>query len=282
MISKKWRNLDKNLIENYKNNKNDEIDNEDNNYKREIIIVDVFNDEEQDEIQEKDNKEKKEIIFNRSEFKLPKPKPILNVDPNSINLVNYIVYNKNDDLYKKYSNYYRGYDTKYQYQPRNYTNYCTSHFNSKNIANKQVNYLSRGNDYTYNYTSRYNLINKRNYNQPYKLNKKNNITYADYLKEKYNNNLIYSQIFKEKLNYIKSISIRKYKTIDNHESLIKNKINLSANQRINRRYSWRNLVGERNTYVINDYYNNLKPVILIENKNRNNNSIDSKLNYIYI
>ena len=282
MISKKWRNLDKNLIENYKNN-NDEIDNEDNNYKREIIIVDVFNSEEEDEgeIQEKNNKKKEEIIFNRFKLKLPKLKPILNVDPNSINLVNYIVNSKNVDLYKKYSNYYRGYDTGYQYQPRNYTYFCTSHFNSNN-ANKQVNYLARGNDYTYNYTSRYNIINKRNYHQPYKLNRKNNITYSDYLKEKYNNNLIYSQNFEEKPNYIKSISIRKYQTIDNHESLKKNKINWSGNQRINRRYSWRNLQGERNTYVINDYNNNLQPVILIENKNRNNNSIDSKLNYIYI
>ena len=282
MISKKWRNLDKNLIENYKNNKNDEINIEDNNYKREIIIVDVFNGEEEDEIQEKDNKEKKEIILNRSELKLPKSKPILNVDPNSINLVNYIVNNKNDDLYKKYSNYYRGYDTRYQYQPRNYTYYCTSHFNSKNNTNKQVNYLTRGNDYTYNYTSRYNIINKRNYNQPYKLNKKNNITYADYLKEKYKNNSIYSQNFVEKPNYIKPISIRKNKTINNHENLKKNKRNLSDNQRINRSYSWRNLQGERNTYVINDFNNNLQPVILIENKNRNNNSIDSKINYIYI
>ena len=284
MISKKWRNLDKNLIENNEKNSNEEVNSEKIIYNKEIVIVDVNNSRGEGEYQENEENEEKETIINKSNHLRTKPKPLLSVDFNSINLVDYKIRDKNNDSYKRYDNYYRGYDDFYHFQPRNYT--YKSLFNSKNNANKHDNSLTKSNNYTYSYSSRYNINNKRNYKQPYKLNKSNNITYADYLKNKYKNsniNLAHYINYEEKANYIKPKTLRNYQVIDKDEKIKKrNNTYLSERQRLNRGYSWRSTLEERKTYVINDCNNNLRPVILIENKNKNNDSIDSKLNYIYI
>ena len=92
MISKKWRKLDKQLKKENEENNIEEKGNEDNDSKKEILIIDVNNELEEIENEEAENEEGKEKNLKK---KLSKPKPILNIDLNSINLINYKVNNPN-------------------------------------------------------------------------------------------------------------------------------------------------------------------------------------------
>ena len=190
MISKKWRKLDKQLKKENEKNNIEEKGNEDNDSKKEILIIDVNNELEEIENEEAENEEGKEKNLKK---KLSKPKPILNIDLNSINLINYKVNNPNNDSYQKYNNYSRAYDDKsYRFfLPKNYTNYSFSHLNSKDNINNHINFLSKSNDYTYYYSRNKNKngISFKNYtnynyliNRPYKLNKNN--SYFQYLGNK--------------------------------------------------------------------------------------------------
>ena len=314
MISKKWRKLDKQLLD--KNEKSNDIDyeKEDDNDKKEILIVDMNNNAEEEEIEK--NNEKENVIKNIKEnYKLSKPKPILNVDLNSINLVNYKV-NKNNCSYQRYNNYYRGYDLPYHYQPRNYTNYNTSHFNIRSNTNSHINNLAKSNEYTYNFSSPINnrnnpyliknLNNRNEKYQPYNKLNKNNISFLEYLvsnnkvNKYYNlytnnlknkNNLTYSYNLEGNLTNLRKINSRRY--LENENNLLKDDLlnkniynsNLSNIRRINRSYSGMNFYpgNERETYIINNNKYKLQPTILTEkNRYKKDNSIDSQLHFVYI
>lgn len=295
MLLKKCRKLEKQL--NDENEKKDEL-----NDKYEIEIIDESKnfEEERDENNEKAIKSK-----------LSKPPPILNFDLNSLNLVNYKV-NNNNLNYNKYNNYYRGYDSTLNYQPRNYSYYCTSHFNSQNNKYKSINDLAKSNDYTYSYSSKssrnnpYLLKNNLKYNKTHNIQQQpklgGNCSYLEYLeykKNKKNNNISpylsdldnaniksYSYTFEEKPHVLRSSSTREYRL--NNNNLRNNHIfnenrYYSARRNIKRRNVEPNFSQkeERFTYVINDYEKKYEPIILIQN-DKNNDSIDSRLNYKYI
>ena len=79
MISKKWRKLDKQLIDENEKNNDEEDEKRKNDIKKEILRIDINNNIENE---------------NQLKTKLSKPKPILNVDLDSVNLTNYEVNKK--------------------------------------------------------------------------------------------------------------------------------------------------------------------------------------------
>jgi len=295
MISKKWRKLEKQLIdENEKNN--DEEDEKEKNIKKEILIIDINNNIENE---------------NQLKTKLSKPKPILNVDLDSINLTNYEVNKKKNYPYNEYNIYYKDNNYSFNNQPRQYTYYYTSYFNSSNIKNSHINNLAKSNDYTYNYSLRNNYFEmpikgNRTYVRTSGLEKfrtdKNNLNLISKGKnENYknikpfnfnlyndmNNNSKYNNCLKNNnkgLSY--SYSLQPYKLRPN--SSIKNN-NLYQNNFINNSSVERRINSSRNNNSTNDLFsrnsnnNTLKPIILIKNNRyKADNSIDSQLNYIYI
>ena len=280
MLSKKCHKLEKQL--NDENEKNNEEENKEIDNQKEILIID-----------ENANKEEENNEENNIKSKLSKPPPILNVDLNSLNVVNYNV--KNNLNYDRFNNYYRRYDSSLNYQPRNYTYYFTSHFNSQNNKYNRINKFSEINDYPYLYSSKYKrnnpyLLKNKNIQQPYKLNR--TCSYLEYLEYKKSKDNIKSPFIK----YLNDKNIITYSynnkerpfNLRSYSSRGDSKINVQYNK--NRCYSAkrnikRNYYGneERFTYVINDSQKEYDPIILIENdKNNNSNTIDSILNYKYI
>jgi len=280
MITKKCHKLENTLKE--EDEKNNE---EENNEPKEILIVDVNNnleeDEEEKEAKEGDDQNEKSINYSKS--KLSKPKPILNVDSNSINITDYQVNDNNNN--NKYSNYnYSNYNypsTRYNfytgssyYLPKSYSFYCNSNYNNGfRNTNSHFNNLSSSNDYTYRY--------KNNNNYPYANNNDNNsITYSFYSQHKPNN--LRSRSFVKLQN--------KYNIDDNNNLRNSKGNNLSISQRsIPCRYNDGNQnnfypTKERVTYVLNYYKNNVGSNF--NNKNNTyrayNKSLPYKINYNYI
>ena len=278
MITKKCHKLENTLKE--EDEKNNE---EENNEPKEILIVDVNNNLEEDE-EEKDAKEgddQNEKSINYSKSKLSKPKPILNVDSNSINITDYQV-NDNNNKYSNYnySNYnypstrYNFYTGSSYYLPKSYSFYCNSNFNNGfRNTNSHFNNLASSNDYTYRY--------KNNNNYPYANNNDNN-------------SITYSFCSQQKPNNLRSRSFVKLKNkynIDDSNNLRNSKgNNLSISQRsIPYRYNDGNQnnfypTKERVTYVLNYYKNNVGSNF--NNKNNTyrayNKSLPYKINYNYI
>ena len=278
MITKKCHKLENTLKE--EDEKNNE---EENNEPKEILIVDVNNNLEEDE-EEKDAKEgdgQNEKSINYSKSKLSKPKPILNIDSNSINITDYQV-NDNNNKYSNYnySNYnypstrYNFYTGSSYYLPKSYSFYCNSNFNNGfRNTNSHFNNLASSNDYTYRY--------KNNNNYPYANNNDNNsITYSFYSQQKPNN--LRSRSFVKLQN--------KYNIDDNNNLRNSKGNNLSISQRsIPCRYNDGNQnnfypTKERVTYVLNYYKNNVGSNF--NNKNNTyrayNKSLPYKINYNYI
>jgi len=274
MISKKWRKLDKQLIDENEKNNDEEDEKGENDIKKEILIIDINNNIENE---------------NQIKTKLSKPKPILNVDLDSINLTNYEVNKKKNYPYNQYNIYYKDNNSSLHYQPRQYTYYYTSSFNSSNIKNSHINNLAKSNDYTYIYSFRNNnnpnLISKgknENYqnNKPFNFNIyndiNNNFQYNNYLKN-INKGLSYSyslQPYKlRSLSSIKDNNLYENNVIKYNNSSIGKRINSSRNNN-----STNDLFSR-----INNNNDKLKPIILIKNNRyKADNSIDSQLNYIYI
>ena len=278
MITKKCHKLENTLKE--EDEKNNE---EENNEPKEILIVDVNNNLEEDE-EEKDAKEgddQNEKSINYSKSKLSKPKPILNIDSNSINITDYQV-NDNNNIYSNYnySNYnypstrYNFYTGSSYYLPKSYSFYCNSNYNNGfRNTNSNFNNLASSNDYTYRY--------KNNNNYPYSNNNDNNsITYSFYSQQKPNN--LRSRSFVKLKN--------KYNIDDNNNLRNSKENNLSISQRsLPYRYNDGtqnnfNPTKERVTYVLNYYKNNVGSNF--NNKNNTyrayNKSLPYKINYNYI
>lgn len=299
MITKKCHKLENTLKEeDEKNNK------EENNEPKEILIVDVNNNLEgsEEENEEKEADEINEKSINYSKVRLSKPKPIINVDSNSINLTDYQV---NDNKYSNYNypnskyNYYTGRGSSY-YLPKSYSFYCNSNFSTglknDNITNNHFNNLASSNDYTYNYRSGSNPYrlnrnssyinneskNTNNNNYPYGYNNDNHsITYSFYLQQKPNN--------LRSRSYVKLQN--KYNINEKKDNLRNSKGNnyLSISQR-SKPYKYNDVTQnnyptkERVTYVLNYYNNNIGS----SNNNKNNTyraynkSFPYKLNYNYL
>ena len=300
MITKKCHKLENTLKE--EDEKNNE---EENNGPQEILIVDVNNnleDSEEEKDQEgQDGDDQNEKSINYSKAKLSKPKPILNVDSNSINFTDYQV---NDNKYSNYPNYpkYSNYsNTRYNfytgsgssyYLPKSYSFYCNSNYNNgfknNNITNNHFNSLASSNDYTYKYrnggSNPYGL--NRNYinNNPYANNNDNHsITYSFYLQQKPNN--------LRSRSYVKLQN--KYNIDDKPDNLRNSNGKGSYLSMSHRTLPYGNNDGtqtnlyptkERVTYVLNYYKNNVGSNI--NNKNNTyrayNKSLPYKLNYNYI
>jgi len=278
MITKKCHKLENTLKE--EDEKNNE---EENNEPKEILIVDVNNNLEEDE-EEKDAKEgddQNEKSINYSKSKLSKPKPILNIDSNSINITDYQV-NDNNNKYSNYnySNYnypstrYNFYTGSSYYLPKSYSFYCNSNYNNGfRNTNSHFNNLASSNNYTYRY--------KNNNYYPYANNNDNNsITYSFYSQQKPNN--LRSRSF---------VKLKNKYNIDDSNNLRNSKgNNLSISQRnIPYRYNDGNQnnfypTKERVTYVLNYYKNNVGSNF--NNKNNTyrayNKSLPYKINYNYI
>ena len=114
MLSKKWRKLS--VKENEQNSENEEEKKDEEVENKEIIIVNVDNasksEEEEEEINN-ESKDEKDLKVKSIHLKT-KPKPIINVDPTSIQITNYRVENKPklnrfnndniDDIMNRYQN----------------------------------------------------------------------------------------------------------------------------------------------------------------------------------
>ena len=267
MITKKCHKLQNTLKE--ENEKNDE---DDNNDQKEILIVDVNNNLEESE-EEKEGDEQIENSINDSKYRLSKPKPILNVDTNSINFTDYQV---NDNKYS-YNNY-----------PKN-----------DSIINNHFNNLASNKDYSYNYKNNnipyklnrnnsyigYNIFRNNNNDYPYANNTDNHsLTYSFYLQQKPNNGRSSS--------YIKSQNNFNFNDDENRYNLKNSNSNnyLSISQRIKPnkyKIDTQNIyypTKERVTYVLNNYKNNIGSTV--NNKNNtyraSNKSIPYNLNYNYL
>ena len=271
MITKKCHKLQNTLKE--ENEKNDE---DDNNDQKEILIVDVNNNLEESE-EEKEGDEQIENSINDSKYRLSKPKPILNVDTNSINFTDYQV-NDNKYSYNNYPNprynFYTGRGSSY-YIPKSYSFYYNSNSNNglKNdsIINNRFNNLASNKDYLYNYGRNdnpyklnrnnsyigYNISrNNNNNNYPYTDNTDNHsLTYSFYLQQKPNNGRSSSYI-KSQNNYnndgnrynLKNSNSNNYLSIS--QRIIPNKYKIETP---NNYYPTK----ERVTYVLNNYKYNI-------------------------
>ena len=299
MITKKCHKLQNTLKE--ENEKNDE---DDNNDQKEILIVDVNNNLEESE-EEKEGDEQIENSINDSKYRLSKPKPILNVDTNSINFTDYQV-NDNKNSYNNYPNprynFYTGRGSSY-YIPKSYSFYRNSNSNNglKNdsIINNHFNNLASNKDYSYNYKNNnipyklnrnnsyigYNISRNNNNDYPYANNTDNHsLTYSFYLQQKPNNGRSSS--------YIKSQNNFNFNDDENRYNLKNSNSNnyLSISQRIKPnkyKIDTQNIyypTKERVTYVLNNYKNNIGSTV--NNKNNtyraSNKSIPYNLNYNYL
>ena len=307
MITKKCHKLENPLKE--EDEKNNE---EENNNQKEILIVDVNNnlEDSEEEKEEKDGDEQNEKSINYSKAKLSKPKPILNVDSNSINLTDYQV---NDNKYSNYNypnysnysntryNFYTGSGSSY-YLPKSYSFYCNSNYNNgfrkNNITNNHFNSLASSNDYTYKYRNDSNPygLNRNNSNIEYNISKNNNNNNNyPYANNNDNHSITYSFYSQQKPNNLRSRSFVKLKNKYNIDDKVDNLRNSKGN---NLSMSHKTIpygyndgaqtnlypTKERVTYVLNYYKNNIGSNI--NNKNNTyrayNKSFPYKINYNYI
>jgi hypothetical protein len=289
MISKKWRKLEKQLIE--ENEKNNDNLKEDNNEKKEIIIVDINNNIEEDNA-DKD-------VKNNSKMKLSKPNPIIKVDTSSLNMTDYkINNNERNNNYLNDNNYCRLFNSSLNQISRNYNinKYnCYPYFNKQNYRN--YNDLAKSNDYTYFISSKNSpLSENNNFNAPYRLNRTNSYTENKMNNNKNNSNIrnlkmIYNYTLQEKPNKMRSMSYRKLTDNNYNDKKDDNAINdyLSVNKKLKNsfsNYSENNYnyypKEKRMTYSLNNDY--IRDIIM-KYKNRNKDYNDSqlfKLNYKYI
>ena len=298
MIAKKWRKLEKQLIEENEKNKNDDNIKEDINDKKEIIIVDMNNNNEEKDNEDNNNK-------NRSKYK-SKPNPILKIDTNSLNLTDYQINgNENNNNYLQNNNYCRLFQSILKSKSRNYINdnhkyNCFSNFNTQNYNNNHIKTLAKSNDYTYVISSKNPLLSNKinNNNTPYRLNR----NFTTYLEQKINDNnynncnksindksLIYKYISKEKPYDLRSMSYRSYTDINYNGKNDDDYIHNNNNKKNNYLYSEMDFYPKekRITYSLNK--DNIRDIIMkYKNKNINinvnkdyNDSIPFKLNYKY-
>ena len=301
MITKKCHKLENTLKE--EDEKNNEEENEE---PKEILIVDVNHnlEDNEEENEGKDDDEQNEKSINYYKAKLSKPKPILNVDSNSINFTDYQV---NDNKYSNYNypneryNYYTGSGSSY-YLPKSNSFYYNSNYNNRfrnyNIPNNHFNNLASSNDYTYKYRNNSNPygLNRNNSYIGYNISKNNNNNNIyPYTNNNDNHSITYSFYLQQKPNNLRSRSYvklqNKYNIDDKTDNLRNSKgSNLSISQRtIPYRYNDGTQTNfyptkERVTYVLNYYKNNVGSNI--NNKNNTfrsyNKSLPYKLNYNYI
>jgi hypothetical protein len=296
MITKKCHKLENTLKEeDEKNNK------EENNEPKEILIVDVNNnlEESEEEKEEKEGEEQNEKSINYSKIKLSKPKPILNVDSNSINFTDYQV---NDNKYSNYNypnpryNYYTGSSSSY-YLPKSYSFYCNSNYNN-GFRTDNFNNLASSNDYTYKYRNSSNPygINRNNSYIGYNVSKNTNNNNYPYTNNNDNHSITYSFYSQQKPNNLRSRSFVKLKNkyniddkVDNFRNSKGNNLSISQRTIPYERYNdgtQNNFypTKERVTYVLNYYKNNIGSNF--NNKNNTyrayNKSLPYKLNYNYI
>ena len=283
MLTKKCHKLENTL-----NEENEKNDDDDNNELKEILIVDANNNLEESE-EEKEGDEQIEKSINDSKYRLSKPKPILNVDTNSINITDYQI-NDNNYSYNIYPNskynFYTGRGTSY-YIPKSYSFYGNS---INNLAsNKDYSYNNRSNNIPYKLNRNNSYIgysvskNNNNNNYPYADNTDNHsLTYSFYLQQK-PSNVRSSSYIKSQNNY--NIDENRYNLKNSNSndylSIIQrmkaNKYNIDTQ---NNYYPTK----ERVTYVLNNYRNNIGTNI--SNKNNtfrgSNKSIPYNLNYNYL
>jgi len=296
MLAKKCHKLENTLKEENEKNNDD-----DNNELKEILIVDANNNLEENE-EEKEDDEQNDKSLNDSKYRLSKPKPILNVDTNSINFTDYQV-NDNKYSYNIYPNpkynFYTGRGSSY-YMPKSYSSYYnfSNGLKNDNISNNKYNNLASSKDYLYNY---------KNNNIPYKLNRNNSYIGYDISRNNNNNNypyadntdnhsLTYSFYLNQKPNNVRSNSYIKsqnnYNNDENRYNLRNSNSNkfLTISQRLKpNKYNIETQnnyypTKERVTYVLNNYRNSIGSTI----SNRNNTfraynkSIPNNLNYNYL
>ena len=201
MLSKKWKKLsiNKNEIDSLKEEeKNDEEQN------KEIIIINMGNNSDVEEEEEDINNVSKENISKINlKYSRLKQKPIINVDPNSIGITNYIIENKPKSTYYhektsdikdimiKYSpKYINSYNSEKNNQQKTYNlnknvtideiknKYQINDINSRNkILNHSKPFEYTSNTYRRNFSNNLNNIYTDNYNNSFNLNnsKKENI-----------------------------------------------------------------------------------------------------------
>ena len=240
------------MKENEKNSVDEEEENKEEIENKEIIIVnmdDISKSEEEEEKEKEEKEEKEEIIdeYKKEEdfkkntkYLKTKPKPLINVDPNSIQFINYKVENKPktnnynldnyniEDIMNRYSNN-NIIENKYEDKYKTYQIYDTPSINEirnkYQIKNIKQNFLQNdsqnSNSYryipgTYRNKPSYNLNNNYNENN----NKNNN--------NENNDNSIYLNKYRKQNTYYN------YGPIYNYERKkdIKNQI-LSANNEEN-------------------------------------------------
>ena len=296
MLAKKWKQLplNKNEIDSLEEEKNDEVKNE------EIIIINMGNDSDSEPENKEDinELERQSHYENNSKNNLKyskiKPQPLIYVDPNSLDMTNYIVekkpkpyyYNKDlydiEDIINKYSpKYSKDYNSKKKNQEKTYQiNMVTNIDEAKNkfkindIINSYINnkHISR--------TERNNFSNNNSF---YLKNSQKENTY-------YNYGPIYGyERNKELKNQIIS-DINEYKTLNPYNTLqnrktyymspednnikptkISNESTLINKSDIRKEYP--------NLYFFNDYKNNIIKKInknnTIPTKNNNSTNINS-------
>ena len=296
MLAKKWKQLplNKNEIDSLEEEKNDEMKNE------EIIIINMGNDSDSEPENKEDinELERQSHYENNSKNNLKyskiKPQPLIYVDPNSLDMTNYIVekkpkpyyYNKDlydiEDIINKYSpKYSKDYNSQKKNQEKTYQiNMVTNIDEAKNkfkindIINSYINnkHISR--------TERNNFSNNNSF---YLKNSQKENTY-------YNYGPIYGyERNKELKNQIIS-DINEYKTLNPYNTLqnrktyymspkdnnikptkIANESTLINKSDIRKEYP--------NLYFFNDYKNNIIKKInknnTIPTKNNNSTNINS-------
>ena len=270
MLSKKLRKLslreeEKNESKEDNDNKNkDEIGNE------EIIIVNMENKSESEE-------EGEIIQESKSKYLKTKPQPILNVDPNSIQIINYIIDtkpNSNDssdnyniqNIMNKYNSKILNYD--YKYEDKTYQindNPRIEEIKDKyQIKDIKKNLLEKEVKPTFRYipgTYRNNHINNLNNT----FNEKNNITKPFYEKNKKQNIYFnYGPIY----NYERTKEVKNQIISSGDENGI-NQINISE-YKISNPYNTRN----NRTYYFSQKRKNISTDKLINDSKDNSSSLN--------